>query len=362
MASGIAHEFNNSLTPILGFSELLLDQPQILEQKARVPRYLELIHTAAADVAQVVGRVQEFYRYREESEAMVATDLNRLIDGVVEATKPRWKDMAQTGAGDVDLRTALDDDLPLIAGSETALRSALTNLILNAVDAMPHGGTLTISTGVESNNVVLRVKDTGVGMTEEVRRRAVEPFFTTKEAGGSGLGLAMVHGIVQRHKGQIYVQSEVNQGATFVIALPTATEDVFIEPAPEELELVQGRHILLVDDEADVRALVTEYLALDGNTVETAASGTEGIEKFRAGIFDLVITDRSMPAMNGDRLAMAVKESVPGTPVVMLTGFGDLMEAAGERPLGVDFIVGKPLTRADLRGALSKLFNRQTGP
>jgi len=221
MASGIAHDFNNVLTPILGYSHMLLKHPEILRDEEQVKLFMQDINTAARDGAEIVSRMQEFYRHHEKAEVMSVTDLNRVVEETVAMTRPRWKDMAQSSGSDIDLRVEVAGDLPVISGSEGGLRSLLTNLIFNGVDAMPNGGTLTISTSHTDHTVELRVSDTGTGMSEDVRRRAMEPFFTTKAESGSGLGLTMVHEIVKRHRGNIDVESELDRGTTIVITLPT---------------------------------------------------------------------------------------------------------------------------------------------
>ncbi|MFQ5875240.1 MAG: response regulator, partial [Dehalococcoidia bacterium] len=203
-------------------------------------------------------------------------------------------------------------------------------------------------------HVVLEVSDTGTGMTDEVRQRCLEPFFSTKGERGTGLGLAMVYGIIQRHQGTLAIASEPGQGTTFLIRLPVHTEQA--ERKPQEAEGLSRRlKILVVDDEPPVREVATTYLTGDGHTVEIATNGCEGLEKFLAGWFDVVITDQGMPEMAGDQLATAIKKVAPDKPVVLLTGFGDLMVASGEPPLGVDIILSKPVTLPALRQALAKV-------
>ena len=205
MASGIAHDFNNALTPILGFSELLLKRSEGLDDRDTVERYLRMMNMAAQDAATVVGnsRLREFYRKREEGENFAPASLHDLVGQAISLTQPRWKDEAQAKGITIKMETDLQE-VPLIIGDESELREALTNLVFNAVDAMPDGGTITLRTRRDGNQVVLEVSDTGTGMTEEVRQRCLDPFFTTKGAHTSsrtGMGLAMVYGIVQRHEG-----------------------------------------------------------------------------------------------------------------------------------------------------------------
>jgi signal transduction histidine kinase len=353
MASGIAHDFNNSLVGILGLTELLLHRPENLENKAKARRYLEMINTTAKDAGKIVNRLREFYRYREEREALEAVDLNLLIDEAISLTQPRWKTQAETRSICILMQKDLQK-IPTVAGNVAELREVLTNLIFNAVDAMPRGGNISIRTHCDGNQVVLEVSDTGNGMTEEVRRHCFEPFFTTKGAHGTGLGLSMVHGILQRHQATIEIQSEVDKGSTFIIRFALQSEQPQTVSAAQPTSAVQNLHVLVVDDEAMVRSVVGEYLKIDGHVVETADGGRAGLEKFNNDQFDLVLLDRAMPDMNGDQVASAIKATNPDVPVVMLTGFGSMMEATGERPTAVDLVIGKPVTIDGLRAALAK--------
>ncbi|HEV2121421.1 MAG TPA: ATP-binding protein [Chloroflexota bacterium] len=354
MASGIAHDLNNALVPIVGFCELLLANPDWLDDRAVVRRYLDLIYTGGQDAAGVVRRLREFYRPREE-EAFTPVDLPELVEQVIALTQPKWKGQAQALGRTIQVRRDLQSVSP-IAGDDAALREALTNLIFNAVDAMPHGGTLTLRTCEDGHAAILEVIDTGGGMPEEVRRRCLEPFFTTKGERGSGLGLAMVYGIAKRHQGDLEIESEPGQGTTVRLRLPRRTgmlastrpsSDGAHEPE------IKALRILVVDDEPVVRSVTASYLSADGHQITEAANGQEAIEWLRDGSFDVIVTDRAMPDMSGDHLAKVVKECWPDTRVVLLTGFGELMAAAGEWPEGIDAVLGKPVNRDRLRRALA---------
>ena len=227
-------------------------------------------------------------------------------------------------------------------------------MIFNAVDAMPDGGTITLRTFQDSEEVVLEVTDTGTGMSDEVLRRAMEPFFTTKEDQGTGMGLAMVYGTLQRHNAELEVRSELGQGTTVGFRLPVRTEVTLTSTPPTAAEPIPaGLRFLVVDDEPRVRDMVGEFLRREGSVVETAANGRDALEKFHRNGFDLVITDRGMPEMNGDALAVAIKEESPNMPIIMLTGFGEMMISAGEKPPGVDCLLGKPVTPAAMRQAVA---------
>ncbi|MDQ3701921.1 MAG: ATP-binding protein [Chloroflexota bacterium] len=353
MASGIAHDFNNALAPVVGFSELLLAHPERLADVATSRRYLELMHTGARDAAAVVDRLKEFYRHRDGVDLRGPVDLPRTVEQVIALTQPRWKDQALASGRTVELVTELQP-VPPVTGEETDLRELLTNLIFNAVDALLAGGTITLRTRLEQNRVILEVSDTGTGMTEEVRQRCLEPFFTTKGERGTGMGLATVYGIVQRHDGTVEVESEPGRGTTIRLSFPVhvgkaAATGVGRAPLATT---VGALRVLVVDDEPLVREVTAAYLTSDGHTAEQVAGAHEALAVFRPGHFDVVLMDYAMPEMRGDLLASTLKRIDPATPIVLLTGFGGLMVSAGEQPAGVDAVLGKPIVSARLRETL----------
>jgi len=368
MASGIAHDFNNALTPIIGFTQVLLAHPdEKLDDRAGVLRYLRMINTAANDAASTVRRLREFYRAREADEVFQPVNLNRLIEQVILLTQPKWKDQPQAAGRTVRVETDLNQ-LPAVNANENELREGLTNLISNAVDAMPEGGMLTIRTRAEGlrsqagedrliapARVVLDVSDTGTGMDEETRRHCMEPFFTTKGARGTGLGLPTLHGIVRRHEGTIGISSEVGKGTTFRIRLPVRVDAVVASDEQPSEERSRKLHVLVADDEEIVCETIVAYLTEDGHLVESASNGLEGLEKFLASWFDIVVTDRGMPEMSGDQFAVAIKKIAPNKPILMITGFNERIRATEERPDGVDYVLSKPVTIAALRQALDQL-------
>lgn len=366
MASGIAHDFNNLLAPILGFTELLLlrrdgHQPRAEKEK----RYLETIHTAAQNATRVVSRLREFYRYREAEEPQQPVDLAAIVEEAILLTQPHWKDQALANGLLVQVETVLQP-VPLIAGNKAELQEVLTNLILNAVHALRGEGKITICTYTDHypHNgsgmiqpppaAILAVSDTGIGMDEETQRRCFEPFFSTKGNHGTGLGLAAVYGVVQRHGGTISVVSAPGQGTTFTVYLPIPVQIPLVNQPPL-LPATRKLQVLVIDDDRAVRDVIVESLHQAHHQVETATNGWEGLEKFRAGHFDLVITDRAMPKLNGDGVASAIKELHPTTPIILLTGFGEFMQANGELPKGVDCVMSKPFTLTTLQQTIAQV-------
>jgi CheY-like chemotaxis protein/anti-sigma regulatory factor (Ser/Thr protein kinase) len=268
------------------------------------------------------------------------------------------------------MRTELAPDLPAIMGVEHELRDALTNLIFNAVDAMPDGGPLTLRTTVAPKQepqseepavakfVQVEVIDAGIGMDEDTRRRCLEPFFTTKGERGTGLGLAMVYGTMQRHSADIEIESEVGIGTTmrFSFAIPTAP--AVGAAALSTATAVPPLRILVVDDDPLVLKSMRDALELDGHSVTTADGGQAGIDAFLAARaqgnpFPVVITDLGMPYVDGRKVSSAVKTAAPGTILLMLTGWGQRLVADGEIPTHVDRVLSKPPKLRELREALA---------
>ncbi|HXI19210.1 MAG TPA: ATP-binding protein, partial [Chloroflexota bacterium] len=355
MAAGIAHDLNNALSPVVGFSDLLLSAPHALTDPDRVQTYLGLIRTGAQDAAGVVARLREFYRPREGGDVLVPVDLAVIVEQAVALTAPKWKDQAQSLGRTIHVETDLAPVSPA-AGVEAELRELLTNLIFNAADALPRGGTVTVRTRQRDGQGVLEVAGTGTGMDEETRRRCLEPFFSTKGEKGTGLGLSMVHGTVRRHKGEIEIESAPGRGTIFRIVLPLwGARELEVAIPVAETAVARPLSVLVMDDEPSVRQVTMAFLKHDGHRVECAADGYEALRILRTRPADLVVTDRAMPGMSGEHLATMVKEIWPATAIVLLTGFGDLMDAAGEHPRAIDAVLGKPVTMVKLRETVARV-------
>ncbi len=353
MASGIAHDFNNTLSPIVGFSELMLLNSKTLDNKEKVMEHLRIINTAARDATRVVGHLRDFYRKRVQEDVSGSVALNHLVEQTMKLTQPKWKDQALAAGVTIRFETDLQE-VPAIAGNESELREVLTNLIFNAVDAMPESGTLALRTRQEGDRVLLEVSDSGTGMSAEVRQQCLEPFFSTKGERGTGLGLSMVYAIIRRHHGAIDIESEPGKGTTFRLRLPIQSSASHEAPAADTLSLWKTLHVLVVDDDPLVGRVTTEYLTAMGYTAETAANGPEALKVFSPERFGLVMTDQGMPGMSGDRLAHAIKKRSPTTPVIMLTGAGQMADGEAPQWEAVDVHVNKPLTMDSLRHALAK--------
>jgi PAS domain S-box-containing protein len=371
MASGIAHDINNALSPVALYTESLLEREPHLSERGR--GYLVTIARAIEDVSATVARLREFYRQREPQLLLEPLHLNALMQQVVDLTRARWSDMPQQRGTVIRLEIELAPGLPAVLGVESEVREALINLLFNAVDAMPDGGVLTLRThctaphrGADATprHAVVEVTDTGAGMDEETRRRCLEPFFTTKGERGTGLGLAMVYGMTQRHGANVEVESAVGRGTTMRLSFPIPATAPVASAVPPLQRPALPLRILIVDDDPAMLESLRAVLALDGHSVVTADGGQAGIDAFHAArppaeTFDVVITDLGMPYVDGRKVASAVKTSDPATPVILLTGWGQRLVADGEIPAHVDRVLSKPPKLREVRAALAEL--TQTG-
>jgi signal transduction histidine kinase/CheY-like chemotaxis protein len=357
MASGVAHDFNNLLASILGRAQLLMGRVQDPHQRD----WLRVIERAALDGAQTVRRLQEFTRIRRD-QPMVAVDVTQMVRDALDITQSRWREEPASRGVTIEVHTELGV-VPPILGDAAELREALTNLILNAVDAMPHGGTLALSTRASGDHVEVAVADTGIGIPRAVRDKIFDPFFTTKGPQGTGLGLSMTYGIVSRHGGVVTVDSEEGRGSTFRLSFPSAAsiEPPVPTPARPDTAAVRALRCLVVDDEAPVRAVLADVVESAGHRAVAVEGGAEAIARFRAERFDVVLTDLAMPRVSGWQVARAVKQIAPSVPVILVTGFGVELSPEERRVHGVDRVLVKPLQIQEILDALAEMA-RQTPP
>ncbi|MBI2192929.1 MAG: GAF domain-containing protein [Planctomycetes bacterium] len=364
MASGIVHDINNALSPIVGFSELLLAREKNLSEAGK--RQLQNIHTSGQDIGRIIARLRSFYLPRELQAAHKPVHLNQLVAQAIDLTSARWKEIPQERGIVIQVKTELEKSLPLVMGDEAEIREALANVIFNSVDALPRGGTIWARTRSAGDQVILEIVDDGIGMDESTRRHCLEPFFTTKGEKGTGLGLAMVFGIVQRHSGVVQVESELGKGTTLRFLFPKKDAR---PPAAESQHRVRRParllSILCIDDEARVREMLRDMLESQGHTVTVAEDGQAGLAAFMdarriARPFDVVLTDLGMPYVSGRDVARAVKKVSSNTPVIILTGWGGRTGEDPAPPADVDRVLYKPPKFEDLAQALEEA-TRGTG-
>jgi PAS domain S-box-containing protein len=336
MASGVAHDFNNALASILGNAQLLLftiEDEEAMES-------LKVIEKVAKDSAQTVRRLQDFTRKKVHQE-LFKVDINSIIKDSIEITKPKWKDDVQSRGICIEIVLNVEE-VPPVTGNPSELREVITNMIFNAIEAMPEGGMIEVRTFKKRKEVFIQISDTGVGITEEVKKKIFEPFFTTKPFSNTGLGLSMSYGIIKRFGGKIEVESKVDNGTTFTIMLPSGGDGREEVTSPSTVKMGRKARILVIDDEEFVRSILARTLAQVNHQVTLAENGEKGLQLFEEGKFDMVLTDLGMPGMSGWEVCQMIKEISPHTPVGMITGWGMEVNRSKMEEYGLDFFISKP--------------------
>jgi len=336
LASGVAHDFNNGLAVILGNTQLLLHTLKHEELRGT----LQAIERMAKDSAQTVRRLQDFARKRVHQE-LFKLDINSIVKDAIEIAKPKWKDEFQGRGIHIEVVSNFEE-VPSVAGDASELREVITNMIFNAIEAMPEGGKIEIRTFRRKEKVYIRISDTGMGMAEEVSKKVFEPFFTTKPYTNTGLGLSMSYGIIKRFGGEIEVESKVGSGTTFTIIFPVGSEEKEEVAVPSKIKKGREARILVIDDEYSVRIALSQILSHVNHQVTVAENGKEGLRLFKEKEFDIVLTDLGMPEMSGWEVCKTIKGILPNFPVGMITGWGMEVNQAEIEESGLDFVISKP--------------------
>jgi signal transduction histidine kinase/CheY-like chemotaxis protein len=349
LAGGAAHHLNNLLTIVVGRIQLL--RRNVTDD--RLLRPLEIVERAAKDGAEVVRRLQQFAGMRRAPDPRTV-DLNQIVMDVLEMSRTRWQDAGRDPGTEITVESRLAA-LPEIPGDPTALREMLTNIVLNAIEALPRGGRIAVETSLADDAVTVTVMDTGLGMPEDVRLRAHEPFFTTKGVKSQGLGLSVAFGITRRHGGELTIQSEPGEGTTVRVTLPAPLPGTARTSRTVRLPSRPLR-ILLVDDEEEVRGALADMLIVQGHTVVPACGGPEALRQLDADdALDIVVTDLVMPGMTGWEVAAEVKARRPQIPVGVVTGAGEMAQATPGVQAAVDFVLTKPVTLDALEEVIHRL-------
>ncbi|GEM_PF-6453727 len=350
LAGGAAHDFNNTLAGVVGQVDLLLEE--VADPKLR--QGLRVIGQAASDGAATVRRIQNFARTRRDEE-VTAIDPNAILRDAVEVSAPRWKHESERAG----IAIRVEQDLQAsqwVGGVASELREVMVNIIFNAVEAMPAGGMVAVRSRDDGAWVVVEVTDTGAGMTEEVRRHVFDPFFTTKGVSNSGLGMSVVYGLIKLHRGDISVASQVGQGTTVSIRLPAAVSGVPHESEPStEPPRQTGWDILVVEDDPKLADLLARMLHIDGHRVQVCTSGAQAIERLKAERFDVVLTDLGMPGVGGWEVVAAARALENRPQIALVTGWGVALEEWEIKARGVDAVIPKPYTIANIRATLTAL-------
>ena len=350
IAGGVAHDFNNILGIILGNIQLL----KTAERDEKALAKLARAERAALDGIETVRRIQEFTRQRSTSASEVL-NLSEMAQELVETMRPIYENQTSPSGSSIAVRVEAGEGA-FAAGSSAEIRQVLTNIFLNAVQAMPDGGEITLRTGREGVSSWVSIADTGVGMSPEVRERVFEPFFTTRGVEGTGLGLSVAYGIVRRHDGSIVVESEPGKGTTVTVYLPYGRPSGSRVANDEtECEETTRARILVVDDEAPFAQVMVEMLQELGHEAVAVYNGRSALDELGKNGFDVVFTDLGMPGMSGREVADAAKKLAPQARVVLLTGWDDDVVRRDVEDASVDLVLTKPLKMEQLPSIISDL-------
>ncbi|HEV7798191.1 MAG TPA: ATP-binding protein, partial [Pyrinomonadaceae bacterium] len=359
LSFGVAHNVNNTLTGILGRAQLLLRT----KDAEKINTGIEMIIKSAEDGAHIIRRIQDFAR-KQPSRKFQSVSVAGLMKDVCEMSRPRW----EARASGPPIRVALVADCTAsVMGDAVELREVLVNMIYNAIDAMPSGGEIRMSSQENSGRVVLTITDSGTGMTPEVKSRLFDPFFTTKGKGGTGMGMAVSFGIIRRHNGSIDVESEPGRGTTFRISLPVAPEvmtnagtDLDNPPTSSEGDKLR---VLVVDDESAVREVLREALEAEGCEVMVANSGEHALRLYdaRAGSIDLVFTDIGMPEMSGWELSSEIRKRSETIPLAIVSGWADAISIDARQAIKADWVVSKPFDIGTIAEIANEVAARRKG-
>lgn len=357
LVGGVIHDLSDALAPVLGAGNLVSAHPEMLKDQAWALQQVETMHAGARQARKLLKNLAGvFHRPQQQRQPI---DLNHAVKRGLSLADARRKEAGIADGTPIKVQT----DLALaaaVSGEEIDIEDAVAALILNAMEAMPGGGTITVSTTVRGPSAVLEVRDSGKGMSDEVRERCLDPFYSTKKRLGAGMGLTMVASTAYQYGGGLEIESEAGKGTRVVVTFPLWEEHAADE-APD-LQKVRGTslRILVVDDNAWAREAIAAALKGMGHTAEAVADGQQGLAKLGAEKFDVVFVDWAMPVMTGDRLAAAIKRTLPHIPIIMLTAFGHAMIAEGGIPPCVDAVLLKPVTMDDLEKAIAQAWVQST--
>ena len=320
---------------------------------------LSTIMKASDDGAGIVRKMSLFTNKRDDALEHSSVDIVAVVKYAIEFSKPRWMNIAK--AGGVEYKIDVDEiiEVPKIMGAESELREVLVNLINNAMDAMPEGGCLSFRTWQNESNIFVGISDTGEGMSDEVKQRVFEPFYTTKREKGSGLGLSMSYSIIEKHEGEINIKSKEKEGTTFTIRLPIAVSSTLETKSHVADHVIKkkGLSVLVVDDKEDMRSLLKLFFSKSGHKVKTVESGEMALDVLNKESFDLVLCDLVMPGMSGYAVVEELNMFEKKPKIGVMTGWSKEADDENESNLNVDFIIKKPFKFPVLSEYINKAFS-----
>jgi CheY-like chemotaxis protein/anti-sigma regulatory factor (Ser/Thr protein kinase) len=357
MSSGVVHDFNNILAAILGRIQIMakkLDSFGDWSGRQFLEKNLDLIEKAANDGSHILSRISEFTK-KKPSEKFVELQIDQIIADTIELTRPRWHDFAMSSGKEVSVEFHRAGILQT-TGSPSELREVFTNLINNAVDAIAGVGRISMDARRDGDEIILiTVEDNGAGMSAETRKKIFEPFFTTKGERGTGLGLSVTYGIINRHKGTIDVESELGRGTKFTIMIPVRRPGQD-ETRSIEIPAAQSHTgtVLVVDDEEQFRDIVAEILQSGGYEIHQASDGDTALQIISQGNIDVVITDLGMSGLSGWELADRIYFEHPEIKIIMATGWGANLEQETLQVHHVSGLICKPFRVNEILSAVER--------
>jgi len=355
ITAGISHEFNNILTIISGKVQLL---EMIHEDNKELTDELRVIIKAADDGAAISSKMLQFTKTAQETKDLLPYDIIDLINQSIDFKKPRWSNEAQARGIEYKMDTKNMKEVPLITCNTTEIKEVFINIIKNALDAMPEGGSITFKTFSDENNVFACIADTGEGMSENVKKHIFDPFFTTRTPQGTGLGMSMAYGIMTRHGGKIEVESELGKGSTFTLQFPiqTKTANTLEVPMHEQETSNRNLRILAVDDDEVILNILEQFLSRDGHNIKTVDNGADAIKKIGSEDFDLVLCDLAMPNVFGYDIVKSLNGLKKRPKIGIISGWDDESAPAVDAESKVDFYLKKPFKHSDLTKHINQLF------
>lgn len=345
IAAGVAHDFNNLLGAILGNAQLIA-MAEALDEAQEMASTIEI---AARDAATIVRRIQEFTRARGPVERS-PVDVQAMLRSAVDITRPKWRDVAQLRGSTINLEYDYQP-VETVLGVESELREVVVNLIVNAVDALDNDGTITLGCQQHGGFVHIFVRDTGMGMHADTLARAGQPFFSTKGSNGSGLGLAVSQGIIQRHGGELIISSIQGQGTTVTLQLPS-TQPAIARSSQPAMGAQRVGTIVLVEDDPHLRVVTQRALEQAGHIVQTFSAGPDALEHLSHTRADILLTDLGLPGMSGWEVAAAAQTTQPALRILLVTGWGDRIASEDAQRAGVTAVLSKPLEQRELLEAV----------
>ncbi|UCF57499.1 MAG: PAS domain S-box protein [Deltaproteobacteria bacterium] len=357
MASGLSHKLTNDLK---GITQNIQHIREIADFNNEAPmNALKNIASASSEVINTTRKLDYLSKTKRDPSDDILFDLKKIVKEAVSLTTPMLKELAERGKQKINLKTYLRSVSP-VEGDPSEIQDLIVNLILNAVEAMPKGGDLYLTTEENAGYAHIYIQDSGVGIPDPIKDRILDPFFSTKGKDGVGLGLSLTYAIVKRHKGEMEVTSQKDQGTTFTIRLPIASKDRKSKGRAVK-KRIKNAHILIIEDEDILSELLSQVFVSRGYRVLTASSGLEGLQKLKKKEFDMILADYAAPGTGGEALVQKIRKIERELPIALMTRPLAEEEFKPIKKSAVDLIITKPLDMDKVVGQVEDLLRLKGG-